>query len=489
MRARSLAAGTVAMLTVAGCGTDTASEPLSVPDFSAVSRVATAEAAGVMLTAYSTTLLADGEDRTKLRIAVTDSAGREITSADDSVRIYVTGDGAITALDGTVLPVRTDSAGAPYTPVQLEDGVATLAFRAGTTPDRVDVQARLDTLWPGGHQIHTIPADVELMTPTAEQLLPTTKPIDRMIGADISFLPQIESGSSRFFQGGGRFYEDGREVDAIELLRNHGFNAIRLRIFVNPENEGGYSPGDGYCGLDHTLAMARRVKDAGMDFLLDFHYSDYWADPQQQNQPLAWADLDYEALKDAMRDYTTGVLRAMEGQGTPPDMVQIGNEINHGLLWPDGHIGNPDGLAGLLQAGVAGVEAVDPEMPVMMHIALGGQNDEARFWLDNMIARGVEFDIIGISYYPRWHGTLEDLYVNLHDLADRYRKPINVVEYSDFKRQVHEIVFGLPDGLGRGTAIWEPLGWRSGLFDREGNVTDRIAVYDELNARYLQESD
>jgi arabinogalactan endo-1,4-beta-galactosidase len=194
-------------------------------------------------------------------------------------------------------------------------------------------------------------------------------------------------------------------------------------------------------------------------------------------------------LKDTMRSYTSSVLRAMENQGTLPDMVQIGNEVNHGLLWPDGHIGNLDGLAGLLQAGVEGARIVAPEMPIMMHIALGGQNDEARFWLDNMLARGVQFDIIGISYYPRWHGTLEDLYGNLHDLVDRYHKPVNVVEYSDFKREVHEIVFGLPGDMGRGTAIWEPLGWRSGLFDREGNVTDLMQVYDELSARYLRGSD
>jgi beta-galactosidase len=105
-----------------------------------------------------------------------------------------------------------------------------------------------------------------------------------------------------------------------------------------------------------------------------------------------------------------------------------------------------------------------------------------------MIARGVKFDIIGLSYYPRWHGTLEDLYHNLHDLVQRYRKPVNVVEYSDFKREVHDIVFGLPDDMGKGTAIWEPLGWRSGLFDRDGNVTSLMRVYDDLAAAYLRDS-
>jgi hypothetical protein len=166
-------------------------------------------------------------------------------------------------------------------------------------------------------------------------------------------------------------------------------------------------------------------------------------------------------------------------------MVQIGNEINHGLLWPDGHIGHPDQLAGLLRAGVEGVETVAPDIPVMMHIALGGQNAEARFWLDNMVARGVPFDVIGLSYYPRWHGTLEDLSANLHDLVDRYHKPVNVVEYSDFKRPVHDIVFGLPGDMGKGAAIWEPLNFRSGLFDQEGNVTGLMSVYDSLSAEYL----
>jgi arabinogalactan endo-1,4-beta-galactosidase len=134
---------------------------------------------------------------------------------------------------------------------------------------------------------------------------------------------------------------------------------------------------------------------------------------------------------------------------------------------------------------VEGVEAVAPDIPVLMHIALGGQNREARFWLDNMLARGVRFDVIGLSYYPRWHGTLEDLYRNVHDLATRYHMPIVIVEYGNFIREVADVVFSLPDGLGKGTAIWEPLGPRSGLFDPEGNVTELMQVYDSLNAEYL----
>jgi beta-galactosidase len=318
-----------------------------------------------------------------------------------------------------------------------------------------------------------------MMKPKPDQLPPTIKPTGRMIGADISFLPEIEARGSKFF-------DKGKEKDAIKLLRDHGFNYIRLRIFVNPENKKGYAPGKGYCGLKYTLEMAKRIKDAGMKLLLDFHYSDYWADPQQQNKPLAWADLDFKTLKDSLKTYTTRVLLALKQQGTMPAMVQIGNEINHGMLWPDGHISNPDQLADLLKAGIAGIEAVDPSLPVMMHLALGGQNEEAVFWLDNMIARGVRFDIIGLSWYPRWHGTLEDLKSNLLDLRKRYHKPLNVVEYSDYKREVHEIIFSLPDGMGKGACIWEPLNRWSGLFDKNGETTDLIRVYDELNSKYLK---
>jgi beta-galactosidase len=231
--------------------------------------------------------------------------------------------------------------------------------------------------------------------------------------------------------------------------------------------------------------MAKRIKAAGMQFLLDYHYSDYWADPQQQYKPKRWESLDFNTLKDSVRFYTANVLRALVNQGTPPDMVQIGNEINHGMLWPEGHIRNLDQLAELLKAGVAGVRDVDIKTPVMMHIALGGQNEESVFWLDNMIARGVEFDIIGLSYYPRWHGTLADLEFNMRDLIKRYRKPLNIVEYSDFKQEVHDLIFSLPNNMGKGACIWEPLNRRSGLFTREGEVTELMRVYDELYEKYL----
>jgi len=456
--------------------------PSHVSEFASVSQVDSGTPVAIQMTSYSTTLLADGQDKTPIRVAVTDRDGKEITSAESSLRIYIEGNGWITkAGKEDPLSSATDTAGREYIESHLENGLCLLDFHAGTEPDKIKVEIMSDTLWPASHEIHTIPAGVVLMEPGEDQLPPSGKKIDRMIGADISFLPQLE-------ERGRKFYDRGMEKDAIELLRDHGFNYIRLRIFVNPENEKGYAPGRGFCGLAYTLEMARRIKEAGMKLLLNFHYSDYWADPQQQNKPLAWSDLNFETLKDSLREYTRNVLLALENQGTPPAMVQVGNEVNHGLLWPDGHISNLDNLAELLKAGVEGIASVDPDLAVMMHIALGGQNEEAVFWLDNMIARGVQFDVIGISYYPRWHGTLDDLKYNLSDLANRYHKYLNVVEYSVFKKEVHDIVFSLPGNLGKGTCIWEPLGTRfGGMFNEAGEVQDVILLYDELREQYLGE--
>ncbi len=467
----------ILFLAAVSCGTPekTTEQP---SEFAAISQVGSGTPVNVMLTAYSTTLLADGIDNTLLRVAVTDSLGREITSASDSVRFYVTGKGSITLPDGEPAETDVDTAGTTFYHGKMNDGLCRMIFVAGDDPDRVGVEARVEGCWPGSHEIHTIDRYVSLMTPASEQLKPTTKPIDRMIGADISWLPEMEA-------KGRKFYENGQEMDAVHLLKNHGFNFIRLRIFVNPEHAEGYSPGLGYCGLDSTLAMARRVKEAGLKLLLDFHYSDTWADPQKQFKPHAWKGLDYPVLCDTLQAYTARVLRAFIAEDLAPEMVQVGNEINHGIVWPDGHIGNPDGLAGLLKAGVAGVRQVNPDIPVMMHVALGGQHEECVFWYDNMIARGVEFDIIGLSYYPRWHGTLDDLKANMLDLAERYKKPLNVVEYSHFKKEVHDIVFGLPGDLGKGACIWEPLGWMSTVVDRDGKVNALIEVYDGLNQEYL----
>jgi beta-galactosidase len=258
-----------------------------------------------------------------------------------------------------------------------------------------------------------------------------------------------------------------------------------LRIFNNPETDSGYSPGKGFCDLKHTLQMAKRVKAAGMKLLLDFHYSDYWADPGKQYKPAAWKNLNFEQLKQALYDYTKQVMTELKNQGTTPDMVQVGNEINHGIVWPEGNVSHIDSLAQLLNAGTAAVKSVDPSVVMMLHIALGGQNDESVFFLDNMLARAVPFDVIGLSYYPKWHGTLDDLRDNMNDLIRRYDKDVVVVEYSQRKEEVHKTVFDLPNGRGKGTFIWEPLNTWESVFDRQGKSNDLLKLYDELSKKYL----
>ncbi len=301
---------------------------------------------------------------------------------------------------------------------------------------------------------------------------------EKIIGADISFLPQLEQEWHK------KCYENGIEKDAISILKEHGFNYIRLRIFNNPAADSGYSPKTGFCDLQHTLQMAKRIKAANMKLLIDFHYSDYWADPQKQFKPLAWKDLNFIELKKAVTDFTQKTIQALKDQGTLPDMVQIGNEINHGMIWPDGKFEHIDSLADLFKAGVAGVKAVDNNIKIMLHIACGGQNKESRDVIDKLLERNVQFDIIGESYYPQWHGTIDDLNKNITDLSVRYKQDIIVVEYSEHKKEVNDIALSVANKKIVGSFIWEPLNTWEAIFDKNGNTTDLLKIYDSVKAKY-----
>lgn len=432
----------------------------------------------MVFASYKTTMIANGKDTSLLRFSAADSTDIEIMDALFSFEISVKGDATITETDGSAPELISTTDTMKIWRSKLGNGIKKLKLVAGTTPGIVKVEAKTEGLWSASHEIHTIPGNVVLMTPTPEQIKPSLNIPIKMIGADISFLPQLES-------RGMKFFDNEVEGDAIEILKKHGINYIRLRIFVNPENELGYSPDKGFCGLDSTLSMAKRIKAAGLNLLLDFHYSDTWADPQKQFKPKAWENLTFEELTVTLKEYTKMVLTKLNEQGTPPEMVQIGNEINHGIVWPEGHIANLDYLATLLKAGSEAVREVTPSAKIMMHLALGGQNEESVFWFDNMIARGVEFDIIGLSYYPRWHCTLDDLNVNMLDLINRYQKDVNVVEYSAYKMEIHDMVFSLPDNRGNGACIWEPLNTWSRVFDRQGKSLESIKIYDEISGKYL----
>lgn len=436
----------------------------------------------VVITPYKTTMLADGQDATVINVHVIDRQGREVPDANNLIRFSIKGDAKIIGVgNGDPSSHEPDKYEEGKWQRHLFNGKCQVIVQAGTTADMIKFEASSDSLWAGSTDIHTS-QPAKFSTTGIDKNVPapaqTKKEAGKMLGADISFLPELEA-------RGMKFYDQGVEKDAIQILKDHGFNYVRLRIFNEPARDSGYSPGKGFCDLAHTKQMAKRVKNAGMKLLLDFHYSDYWADPGKQYKPAAWKGLSFEQMKKAMYDYTRDVIQQLKDQNTLPDMVQIGNEVNHGIIWPEGHVSHLDSLAQLIIAGTAAVKAVDPSVIMMLHVALGGQHDESVWFIDNMLSRSVPFDVIGQSYYPKWHGTLDDLRNNLTALAKKYNRDIFVVEYSQKKEEVHEIAFNLPEGRGKGTCIWEPLNTWEKIFDDKGNANDLIKLYDEFKRKYI----
>jgi len=263
---------------------------------------------------------------------------------------------------------------------------------------------------------------------------------DFIRGADISALQEIED-------CGGIFTENGILKDPLMILKENGINFIRLRIWHTPAN--------GYCGLEYTLITAERVKAAGLKLLLDFHYSDTWADPGNQTMPAAWENLDLADLKDSVNQYTRSVISILKQRNCLPDMIQVGNEISCGMLWDKGRIcGEYDNTQQwanffeLISAAVDGVrDGLDPDefVKIMIHIDKGGDNPGSRWFFDKLAGYDLDFDVIGLSYYPWWHGSLSLLENNLNDLALRYGKEIVVVETAypwtlDWNDNTHNIV-------------------------------------------------
>ncbi len=446
----------------------------------------TGPAAEVVITPYKTTMLADGKDATVINVSVVDKEGREVPNANHLIKFILTGDAKIIGVgNGDPSSHEPDKCVDGAWQRSLFNGKCQVIIQSGKTAGSIKFEAIADGLWKGSTDILTVsPTKVSTLSTSDKKYelrgeAAKPRPSTKMLGADISFLPELEA-------KGIKFSDQGIQKDPILIMKDHGINYVRLRIFNDPAHEKGYAPGQGFCDLNYTKAMAKRVKAAGMKLLLDFHYSDYWADPGKQFKPAAWEKLNPEELKQALYDFTKKVMQELKDQGTTPDMVQIGNEINHGIVWPEGSVSNIDYLAQLIKAGTAAVKSVDPKVVMMLHIALGGQNDESVFFIDNMLARGVHFDVIGQSYYPKWHGTLADLNSNLNDLVRRYGKEIIVVEYSQFKDEVNKIAFELPEGKGMGTCIWEPLNTWEAFFNRDGQSNDYLKRYDQISKKYLQ---
>jgi arabinogalactan endo-1,4-beta-galactosidase len=356
------------------------------------------------------------------------------------------------------------------------------------------------------------------------------------LGADVSFVQQEEADGRLFYD------TDGTQKDIFQILKNHGFNYVRLRTFVNPLASDGYDTANGsataYCDAAHTATMGARIKAAGLGFLLDFHYSDNWADPGKQCIPVAWQGYTTIAeLETALQNYTNATITQLVAAGARPDWVEVGNEITPGMLFDicnasglptataplvSGSTSNWTNLAGLLNAGIAGVKAVDSSINIMMHIDRGGDNAGTRTWVDNAMSHGVSFDALGESCYTNFQGDPSTWQANFADLVTRYPALSFVIaEYAEDSadlagnsecanegagpcnvwRRANDIAFGIPGKKGLGTFVWEPTEYEETLFDNQNQAKTndpanlpnpfatadagaRIQLYDQMVTAY-----
>ena len=272
-------------------------------------------------------------------------------------------------------------------------------------------------------------------------------------GADVGWLPQMEATGYKFYD------TDGSQKDCLQLLKDRGMNTIRLRVWVNPNDD----KASGHCSKEETVVAALRAQKMGMRIMIDFHYSDSWADPSKQNKPLAWANHTVAQLKEDVYNHTLEVLTALKQAGVTPEWVQVGNEIPGGMLWPEGSTNNWSQLAQFLNSGYDAVKAVNPKIKVVVHVDEGNNNAKFRVFFDNATTQNVKYDIIGLSYYPYWikkdyTETIADLAANLNDMVARYNKDVMVVEVGgeydkvqntyDMLRATIEVVKKVPNNRG-----------------------------------------
>lgn len=296
---------------------------------------------------------------------------------------------------------------------------------------------------------------------------------------DISTLLEVE-------KLGGKFYDNGVEQELLSILKNYGVNAVRLRLWNNPYSEDGKPYGAGSNDIIVTKELARRSLEKGLGFLLDFHYSDFWADPGKQIIPKAWRGYDEAQLEQAVYEYTKSTLEEFKRDNIFPTMIQVGNELSNGLLWPFGKVPNYQAIARFIDAGIRGVREVDKDVPIMLHLDNGGNNNLYREWFDAYMKYGKgEFQIIGLSYYPFWHGTLEDLKHNMNDIAVRYQKDLIVAEVSmGFTMEDYAEYEGLESHQRKGMATKEELAAKvEHSMTKEGQVAfmkDFLQVVEEV---------
>lgn len=246
---------------------------------------------------------------------------------------------------------------------------------------------------------------------------------DFIKGVDVSTLCDVEA-------LGAKFYRSGEECDLFALMADYGINSVRLRIWNNPYDEEGNPYGGGTNDVERLIALAKRAKNAGMSICADFHYSDFWADPGKQTTPKAWTEMDINSLREAVYAFTRATLLRMIDEGVTPQYVQVGNEISNGMMWPLGHYDSADGLEQLIKSGVRAVREICPDARIILHVDNGGDNELCHRWFKRMQTAGVDWDIMGLSYYPMFHGNFDALEYNMRDLVSTFGKDLMLVETS-----------------------------------------------------------
>ena len=287
-------------------------------------------------------------------------------------------------------------------------------------------------------------------------------------GADIGWLQQMEATGYKFYN------DNGREEDCFKILKDHGINTIRLRTWVNPSS----NKTSGHNSKTETVTMAVRAQNWGMRVMINFHYSDSWADPGKQKKPAAWEGHEFSQLLKDVYDYTYDVMNDLKKAGVLPEWVQVGNETPGGMIYPEGSVANWPQLAQIINKGYEAIKAVSPLSKVILHIDQGNNNQRFRTWFDNAKSHGAKYDVIGLSYYPYWlQGkpdytlSIDDLGKNMNDMVARYGKEVMVVEVGgeDTKPQntydmlvaVIQKVKAVPNGKALGVIYWEPQGAKS----------------------------
>ncbi|MGD0460914.1 MAG: glycosyl hydrolase 53 family protein [Tepidisphaeraceae bacterium] len=283
-------------------------------------------------------------------------------------------------------------------------------------------------------------------------------------GADVSMLPTIE-------KAGGIFLDNGKSGDAIQIMRAHGCNLFRVRLFVNPSSDYASTYG-AVQDLAYVRALAKRIKASGAEFLLDIHYSDTWADAGKQFTPAAWKKLDFDALQQKVHDYTVWVMTDLRDSGVTPDMVQVGNEVTAGILWPQAQVLDVpkdeqprqwQRFAQLITAGCKAVRSFQTDahpIRIMIHIHGGGKEGMAKYFFGKFKLDPADYDIVGLSFYPAWEDSIDYLKQNMTDAVDLTGKDVILAETSYPWK-------ALPDKVGLATLQWPqtPAGQKQYLND------------------------